>query len=109
MIASHIVELTIAAKQDVKEIDEYIAARDGEAQADEVFDRLDRAFGSLSIMPERGNHPPEFVKIKEYSYREIHAKPFRIIYEVHARKVSIVAVVDSRRDVQTLLRDRLTR
>lgn len=109
MSASHDVTLSGAAKQDVKEIDDYIAAMDGEDQADQIFERLDQAFHSLSTMPQRGNHPPEFAEMGEFNYREIHVRPFRIIYEIEGRAVHIVAVIDSRRDVQQLLRDRLVR
>ena len=42
-------------------------------------------------------------------YREVHFKPYRIIYEIVGRKVFIHCVLDGRRAVQELLERRLLR
>jgi toxin ParE1/3/4 len=42
-------------------------------------------------------------------YREVHYKPYRIIYRIHARTVIVYCVLDGRRDMQTLLQHRLLR
>jgi toxin ParE1/3/4 len=42
-------------------------------------------------------------------YREIHFKPYRIIYQIVGRKVFIHCVLDGRRALQEVLEHRLLR
>ncbi len=42
-------------------------------------------------------------------YRELHFKPYRIFYRVLISVVEVTAVLDGRRDMATLLQQRLTR
>jgi toxin ParE1/3/4 len=41
------------------------------------------------------------------SFREVHRKPFRIVYRVVAREVLVLIVADGRRDMRALLARRL--
>jgi len=42
-------------------------------------------------------------------FREIHFKPYRIVYSIHENEVFVHCVLDGRRDMQTLLQQRLLR
>jgi toxin ParE1/3/4 len=42
-------------------------------------------------------------------YREVYFKPYRVIYRVMAAKVFVYLIVDGRRDMPTLLSQRLVR
>ena len=53
--------------------------------------------------------PPELDQIGVYHYREIHVKPYRVIYEISENKVFIHYVLDGRRSLQVLLERRLLR
>ncbi|MCG8343889.1 MAG: type II toxin-antitoxin system RelE/ParE family toxin, partial [Chlorobiales bacterium] len=58
---------------------------------------------------DRGHCPPELERIHVREYREIHFKPYKIIYRMHEQKVFIYGVLDGRRNLQELLIERLIR
>jgi toxin ParE1/3/4 len=57
--------------------------------------------------PDRGNHPKELLALGIREYRELHFKPYRILYRVIERKMYVYLIADGRRDLQTLLQQRL--
>jgi len=59
--------------------------------------------------PQRGHIPPELARIAVTTYREVHFKPYRVIYEVVGDEVFVHCVIDGRRDMQLLLERRLVR
>jgi toxin ParE1/3/4 len=64
---------------------------------------------ALSELPERGNVPKELSPLGITDYREVHYKPYRIIYRVIGSEVIVHGVLDGRRDMQSLLEGRLIR
>jgi toxin ParE1/3/4 len=52
---------------------------------------------------------PELERIGVCGYREIHFKPYRIIYQIAGQKVFIHCVLDGRRAMQEILERRLLR
>lgn len=52
---------------------------------------------------------PELRKQGMSRYREVLARPFRIIYRVSGRDVHVLAIVDHRRDITQLLLERARR
>lgn len=53
--------------------------------------------------------PPELERIGVTDYREVHFKPYRLIYQIIGKKVFVHCVLDWRRDSQELLERRLLR
>ena len=96
------------ASFDLEEIDCYISRNDSPAKAAYVMDRLETACASLYSNPNRGSYPPEMAKLGVHDYREIFFKPYRIIYKVSNHDVYILLIADGRRDLRTLLLQRLT-
>ena len=105
----HNVQLDLDAEDDLFEIYRYVALNDSEDQADRLFEALKRACYSLRTLPLRGHFPPELQDIGVSQFREIRFKPYRIFYSIERTTVSIHCVLDGRRDMQTLLQDRLLR
>ncbi len=103
------VALTATAKQDIFELHLHIETHDSVERADEVLDGLRKAIESLADLPERGHFPPELDRIGLREYREIHHKPWRIVYAVISGAVVFHGILDGRRDLQTLLQQRLLR
>jgi len=103
------VSLLETAERDLYEIHLYVESHDGPERADALLDGLERAVASLAKMPERGHFPPELERIGIREYREIHFKPFRIVYAIRGNTVIVCCVLDGRRDMQTLLEERLLR
>ena len=97
------------AERDIEDIYRFIAQQDSVGRAEQVLAALDNACGRLTDMPERGNVPKELASLGITDYREVHYKPFRIIYRVLGRKIIVYCVVDGRRDMQSFLERRLLR
>lgn len=103
------VQLDIEAEDDLFDICRYVALNDSIEQADRLFDALKRACYSLRTLPLRGHIPPELQDIGVSQFREIRFKPYRIFYSIERATVTIHSVLDGRRDMQTLLQERLLR
>ncbi|KPH05576.1 plasmid stabilization protein [Rhizobium acidisoli] len=69
--------------------------------------RRDRA--ETAEFPARGHIPKELTSIGMTEYRELHHKPWRMIYRIIGTKVVVYCVVDGRRDMQAFLERRLIR
>jgi plasmid stabilization system protein ParE len=90
-------------------VDELVASLGVEA-ALAVDDRLDEAIESLAELSNRGRVVPELRAHGTTTYRELVVTPYyRIVYRVEEREVWIIAVLDHRRDLDRLLRDRARR
>jgi toxin ParE1/3/4 len=103
------VRLTKYAEADLLAIYEWIAANDDVASADHVLDNLEAACLQLETMPERGHVPAELERVQVMEYREVHWKPYRVIYQVSGKEVYVLAVLDGRQDLEDLLLRRLLR
>ncbi|MEN6446681.1 MAG: type II toxin-antitoxin system RelE/ParE family toxin [Syntrophaceae bacterium] len=99
--------LTADAAQDLEEIHAYIADNDGPERAGHVLDKIEKAFASLSESPQRGAYTRELLALGIREYREIFFKPYRIIYRVMGKRVYVLLIADGRRDLQTVLQQRL--
>lgn len=100
---------TESADLDLLDIHLYIELNDSPERADNVLDGIEDKISGLSNMPEKGHHPPELARIGVNNFREIHYKPYRIIYSIEGSSVIVNCVLDGRRDMQTLLHQRLVR
>lgn len=106
---SHKVLIIQDAEDDLFGIYRYILENDSEASANLVLDKLEALCHSLGELPERGHVPPELARISVGIFRELHFKPYRVIYEIEGSRVFIHCVLDGRRDLQDLLERRLLR
>jgi len=101
------VMLTADAEQDLGEIYNYIAWHDSPGRADHVLGQIEEAFESLSDSPDRGVYPGELLVLGIREYREVFFKPYRIIYRVVEKTVYILLIADGRRNMRTLLQQRI--
>ena len=99
--------LTDGAARDLNELYDYIASHDTPQKADYVLEQIENAFSKLSDFPERSVYPKELLELGIREYREIFFKPYRIIYRVIDKNVYVLLIVDSRRDLLSLLQRRL--
>ena len=97
------------AEKDILEIYDYIARNDSRKKADLLIQKIKEVCGTLSSLPNRSHVPPELERIGVFDYKEIHFKPYRIIYEIIGASVFIHCVLDGRRNLQELLAIRLLR
>ncbi|MBM3647756.1 MAG: type II toxin-antitoxin system RelE/ParE family toxin [Alphaproteobacteria bacterium] len=99
--------LTEHALTDLKDIAHCITLHDGPERADHVGHQIEKAFSSPATLPHRGNHPQELLALGDRTFREVHFKPYRIVYRVLGGQVTIHIVADGRRDMRALLARRL--
>lgn len=101
------VQMTRGAERDLESIYDYVAEMDCVENANRLLDGFADVVESLSKFPERGSHPSVLLDLGIKDYRQVCFKPYRLIYRVTGRKVIIYLIVDSRRDLQSLLTRRL--
>lgn len=99
---------TDTARQDLTEIIDYIA-QDSVENALAVLNKLEAKAATLTTLPNRGRIVPELLHTGISQYREIISAPWRIIYRMESLRVLVMAVLDSRRDLQLVLLNRLAR
>lgn len=97
------------AEEDLFEIYAYVAFNDSVERADKLFSELRKTCYKLQSFPLRGNIPPELSEIGVIEFREIRHKPYRVIYSIEGKVVYVHCILDGRRDMQTLLQERLLR
>jgi plasmid stabilization system protein ParE len=98
-----------AAVEDILAVVDDVLAALGVAAALAVEERLDAAIESLDELGNRGRVVPELRVRGISTYRELIVLPYRVIYRVEAREVWIVAILDHRRDLDSLLHERARR
>jgi toxin ParE1/3/4 len=103
------VRITEDAEQDLADLFDYIARKDSVENAYHVLDTLEALILSLDENPQRGHCPPELVDRGIKDYKELHFKPYRVIYEIIGNSVVVLGCFDGRRDMQSLLERRMLR
>ena len=106
------VVFTDAALQDLDEIADSISNLHSVRQALYVVREIRKRIETLEVFPDRGTQLPELVDLGaggNMDYRQLHWKPYRIVYFVSSRVVYIMLVADGRRDMPALLMRRLVR
>ena len=94
------------AEFDFESIIEYIKI-ESTVIAKEIFFAIKKECNSLYYFPERKRIVPELQQIGILKYREIIYKRWRIIYKIENKKVYILLVVDSSRNLEDVLFQRL--
>jgi toxin ParE1/3/4 len=97
------------AEDDILDIYRFVARNDSPQKADKLLSGIEDICKRLSGMPERGHIPPELERIGIYEYREVHYKPYWIIYRISGDSVFVHNVLDGRRNLSELLGKRLLR
>ncbi|OGV63322.1 MAG: plasmid stabilization protein [Lentisphaerae bacterium RIFOXYB12_FULL_65_16] len=101
--------MTQGAEDDLVALWSHLAADKSLSDADYVLGKIKAAIESLGRSPARGHVPPELDRIAVHDYLQIHFKPYRVVYQIRDRAVYVYCVLDGRRDLQVLLRQRLLR
>ncbi|AGR76895.1 toxin-antitoxin system, toxin component, RelE family [Aliarcobacter butzleri 7h1h] len=99
---------TKSAKDDLELVIEYIKL-DSISIAKEIFFGIKNECESLYYFPKRKRVVPELQQIGIFKYREIIYKRWRIIFKIENQKVYILLVVDSSRNLEDILFQRLVK
>lgn len=95
-----------AAENDLKNILEYIAV-DNAGNAIAILRKTKEKALHLNSLPERGGIVPELKDQGILTYRELVMPPWRLIYRISDQNVHMLSVLDSRRNVEDILLERL--
>jgi plasmid stabilization system protein ParE len=107
-VGAYRVTWTETATRDLEDIVTYIAL-DSREQAIKILKRIRGKAATLRQSPMRGRVVPELFDFGFRAWRELIHPPYRIIYRVEGKRVFIQSVLDGRRDVETILMERLLR
>ncbi len=95
-----------SAVQDIEEIIDYIA-QDSPLTARKLFTQIKERVETLASSPYRGRYVPELQKQGILIYRELIIPPWRVMYRVTESNVYILTIIDSRRNVEDILLEKL--
>ena len=98
-----------SAEQDLKDLRSYVVKNFSLATWLKTYNKLKESIRNLAAFPLLGAVPPELESLNMNQYRQIISGMNRVIYEPRADAVYIYMVVDTRRDLETLLMQRLMR
>lgn len=101
------VQLTDDALHVLDDMHAFVAATYVLSRADQLVDGISASLAKLSMFPERGEYPKELSGLGMREFRQVHHKPYRMIYQVGREAVTVLPIADGRRDVQALLQRRL--
>ncbi len=108
MSKTYKVQWTESAKDDLLSIVAYIK-EDSPSMAREIYQKIKEKAHSSNFSPLRGRVVPELQKEGITMYRELISSVWRIIYKVDNDTVYIMAIFDSRQNVEELLLQKLLR
>jgi len=108
MSKTYKVQWTSNAKEDLLSIVAYIKD-DSPSIAREVYQKIKKTAHSSNFFPLRGRVVPELQKEGITMYRELICSPWRVMYKVDSDTVYIMAIFDSRQNVEELLLQKLLR
>lgn len=97
---------TLNAKNDLLGIIEYIE-KDSPSAANEVYLKIKKSTKSSRFFPLKARTVPELQTQGITNYREVVVNPWRIVYKVGRDAVYIMAVLDSRQNLEDLLLQKL--
>jgi len=106
-MSRYTVVVSAEAERDLDDLASYITEHDSIERAIDVSLKIEQSFSALAAFPNRGAHPKELLDYGNRDFREVHFKPYRILYRVLADKVVVVLIADGRRDMRALLARRL--
>ena len=107
MTTNFTVTISPSAKDDLDTIRAYLVARHSIGAADKLIDTISAVLEDLETFPYRGVVPKELDALGEQDFRQLNLGPYRLIYYVADRAVSVTLIVDGRRDLPELLARRL--
>ena len=98
-----------SAEQDLHDLKQYLVKNFGMADWQNSYGNLKAAINNLESFPFSGSIPDELQHINLAQYRQVIAGKNRIIYEVRQTTLYVHIVVDTRRDMKTVLTRRMLR
>lgn len=106
---SYKIVLLASAEQDMKELRSYVVKNFSLATWQGIYSKLKDSIRNLKAFPFVGSIPEELERLNLTQYRQVISGMNRVIYEVRQEIIYIHIVADTRKDMKTLLTQRLLR
>ena len=106
MSKTYKVQWTSNAKEDLLNIIDYIK-QDSVENARKVYAQIREKAHSGNFLPLRGRVVPELQKEGITIYRELTTQPWRVMYKIENNTIYIIAIFDSRQNIEELLLQKL--
>lgn len=100
------IEFTTGARQDLLKIQHYIKSSGKPATAAQLVADITEVCKTLREDPERGHVPEELQSLSNFLCRQIIFKNYRITYQIIGKIVLIYGVIDGRRSLREVMRQR---
>jgi len=100
------VNVNKTAKNDLREIINYIS-KNNPMNALKILKKIEDRINTLAHFPEKGGYVPELLKNNIKDYRQLIEPPWRIIYRIDNKTVNVLLIIDSRRNTQDILMEKL--
>jgi plasmid stabilization system protein ParE len=68
-----------------------------------IMEKIQARINTLDHSPNRGSYVPELLARNIKDYRQITESPWKIVYRVDEEIVNVLAIIDSRRNLQDIL------
>jgi addiction module RelE/StbE family toxin len=98
----YLVNMSKNAEDDLNEIILFISQNNPQT-ALKILEKIQAKMNTLDHYPYRGAYVPELLARNIKDYRQITESPWKIIYKVADNIVNILAIIDSRRNLQDIL------
>ena len=72
-----------------------------------ILKKIEDKINTLNHFPERGGYVPELLKHNIKDYRQLIESPWKIIYKIDNVIVNVLLIIDSRRNTQDILLEKL--
>jgi toxin ParE1/3/4 len=99
--------LSEEAERDLPNIFSYVAFHDSHESALKLIENLEETCAKLEELQNRGHILKELKRLSIFEYLEVFYKPYRIVYEISDHIVYVHCIIDGRRDMESILRQRL--
>ncbi|MCP4136728.1 MAG: type II toxin-antitoxin system RelE/ParE family toxin [bacterium] len=90
------------AENSLDDILNYIIENDGANIAQKIYKRIQKKTTLLKVSPLQGSSVSE-LKTFGKKYRQVIEKPWRIIYKIDNDIITVLLVIDGRRDLEEIL------
>lgn len=98
-----------SAEHDLKELKAYINKQFGIIAWQPSYQKIQESAQMIQTFPQSGKIPEELEKLNLSQYRQVISGMNRIIYEIRQQTIYIHIICDTRKDMTTLLTQRLLR
>ncbi len=96
-----------SAETDLQELRRHVSGRFGAAAWSDSYAKTKQAVARIATHPLSGKIPEELVELSLMQYRQVMAGMNRIIYELRDDTAYVHLVCDARRDLRSLLMQRI--